>query len=152
MRPPRAADPQRHPYRHPYRMTHHPVDASRDVPHPSSRLRSEFITGSILLAFGLFLMPALVFWSGSFLLGTYGPGTGSGIGTFYGDFYGDLAQGSLRAWALTVGPLVLVQLVRLIFLRRPTDDGSPPDGIASRQSRPPAPSDQRRVEPRVSLD
>lgn len=117
------------------------------------RLRFELIFGSIWLAVGLFLLPALVYWVGTTLLGPYGEG--AGVGTFYGDFFGDLASASGRAWTLAVGPLVLVSLLRLIFLRRSADEADEGDA-APRQPRPAIPADdrsgRRRVEPRVSLD
>ncbi|HKE93346.1 MAG TPA: hypothetical protein VKB34_03490 [Povalibacter sp.] len=126
-----------------------PTEARRS----HSRLRFELIFGSILLGLGLFVLPGLIFWVGKTLLGPYGNGAGAGIGTFYADFYGDLATGSLRAWTLAVGPLVMVLLVRLIFLRRPAEDsGQPDDDAAPRQVRPAASDDHRRIEPRVSLD
>lgn len=115
--------------------------------HPN-RLRFELIVGSILLAFGLFVLPGLVFWVGSTLLGPYGKE--AGIGIFYGDFFGELASGVARAWALALGPLIIIGLIRLLFLRRsaPTthDDAAPP------QRTPRYATDSRRVEPRVSLD
>lgn len=113
------------------------------------RLRFELIAGSILLAFGLFVLPALVYWVGSTLLGPYGKD--AGMGTFYGDFFGDLATGAIRAWALALGPLVIVGIVRLLFLRR--TDSAPPDvHAAPPQNRQRRDADARRVEPRVSLD
>lgn len=120
-------------------------------------LRFELIFGSIWLAVGLFVMPALVYWVGLALLGPYGGGGGSGngLGTFYGDFFGDLASASGRAWTLALGPLALVSLLRLIFLPRPASDEADNDA-ALRQSYPEAPAEKRpggrRVEPRVSLD
>lgn len=111
------------------------------------RLRFELILGSLLLAFGLFAMPGIVYWVGSHLLGPYKEAAGAG--TFYGDFFGDLASGSLRAWTLTLGPLLVVSLLRLIFLRRPEPE-------AQERAAPPQPRaaepEQRRREPRVSLD
>ena len=109
---------------------------------------------SLLLGAGLFALPALVFWVGASLLGPYGIGSGGGIGTFYGDFYADLASGSSRAWALAVGPLIVVALVRLIFLRRPAEHADPMDkgDTAPPQKRSASTADGRRIEPRVTLD
>lgn len=114
------------------------------------RLRFELILGSIWLGIGLFLMPALVYWVGVTLLGPYGEG--AGLGTFYGDFFGDLASASARAWTVALGPLVLISLLRLIFLRRPGTDVADEIDAAPRQSKPAAAVENRRVEPRVSLD
>lgn len=122
---------------------------SVENPPQSHRLRFELIAGSILLAFGLFVLPGLVYWVGSSLLGEYGPD--AGVGTFYGEFFGDLATGVVRAWTLALGPLVIVLVLRLLFLRRPGEkspdsDAAVPQAVARRDV------DGRRVEPRVSLD
>jgi hypothetical protein len=118
----------------------------------SGRLRFEVIIASVWLALGLFLVPALIFWVGITLLGPYGDGAveSGGLGSFYADFFGDLASGEVRAWALALGPLIIVSLVRLVFVgtRRSTGadaDSSPPPAPA----RPVKSTDHRRVEPRI---
>jgi hypothetical protein len=80
----------------------------------SHRLRFELIFGSLWLAFGLFLLPALIFWVGSALLGAYGDN--AGLSRFYIDFYGDLADGSGRAWVIAIGPALLIYLMRALFI------------------------------------
>jgi hypothetical protein len=116
--------------------------------HPSTgggnRLRFEAIFASIWLAFGLFLMPALIYTVGVLLLGPYGEN--AGMGSFYADFFGDLVEPSVRAWTLALGPLVLVSVLRLLFLdiKKPEADEEPSE-------RPP-PRETRRVEPRVSVE
>lgn len=122
-----------------------------DTPTQSHRLRFELITASLLLAFGLFVLPALVFWVGGALLGPYGADKPLGLGAFYGDFYGGLASGVMRTWALALGPLVVISLIRLLFLRR-RDEADHEPVAAPPQAAPRAPVDPRRVEPRVSLD
>jgi hypothetical protein len=110
-------------------------------------MRFELIFGSVWLAFGLFLLPAIIFWVGITLLGPYGEAQGAGMGTFYGDFYGDLAQGEARAWALALGPLVVISLIRAVFIgTRPK-----PDPVDAPEPTPaPKPSSEpRRVEPRI---
>lgn len=85
----------------------------------SRRLRFELIFASLGLAFGLFLLPALIFWVGMALLGPYGVGAsgeGAGLSTFYVDFYGDLSDGSGRAWIIALGPVILVYLLRAVFI------------------------------------
>jgi hypothetical protein len=121
-------------------------------PRPRSRLRFELIFASVWLAVGLFALPALIFLVGVSLLGPYGE-AGAGLGRFYADFFADLAEPSGRAWALALGPLVLVSLVRAIFLGLPKRDGAPEDSVsASHNERPPASREHSRVEPRVELD
>jgi hypothetical protein len=110
------------------------------------RVRFELILASIWLAVGLFAVPATIFAVGGALLGPYGDN--GGLGRFYGDFFGDLAEPSVRAWMIALGPLVLISLLRLVFAgagRGPTE--LPPDR--------PAPSrrtaeEARRVEPSVT--
>lgn len=133
-------------------MTPRPVDETPGTQPPRNRLRHEFLLGSIWLAIGLFVVPAMVYWVGTALLGPYG----DGIGTFYGSFFADLASGVGRAWTLALGPLLLISLLRLIFMRRPTADQPEQEDAAPRQPRPAASSadrsSNRRVEPRVTLD
>jgi hypothetical protein len=132
----------------------------------SRRLRFELIFASLALAFGLFLLPALIYWVGAALLGAYGEK--AGLSTFYVDFYGDLADGAGRAWILALGPMVLVYAVRAVFIGvggtknvEPAEDDEPPYEPPRRQAPPPrreaparkAPSGRSsRVEPRMGSD
>jgi uncharacterized membrane protein len=113
------------------------------------RVRFEVIFASIWLLVGLIAMPALIFAVGGSLLGPYGDN--GGLGRFYGDFFGDLAEPSVRAWALALGPLLLITILRLIFVGA----GRAPDQ-SQEEDRPAPPrrtsEDHRRVEPRVSTD
>lgn len=113
------------------------------------RARFELIFASIWLAVGLIVMPATIFAIGGALLGPYGD-TGR-LGRFYGDFLGDLAEPSVRAWAIALGPLVLISLLRLVFAG--AGRGSPsPDSAPDRPAPRKATDEARRVEPRVSTD
>ena len=114
------------------------------------RARFELIFASIWLAVGLFVLPATIFAVGGALLGPYGD-TGR-LGRFYGDFFGDLAEPSVRAWAIVLGPLVLISLLRLVFAgagRDPTEPNASPD-LPSAPRR--TADEARRVEPRVSTE
>ena len=113
-------------------------------------MRFELIFAGIWLAVGLLLLPALIFTVGGSMLGPYGDN--GGLGRFYGDFFGDLAEPSVRAWAIALGPLVLISILRLIFVgtgRRP-DQPRGPDEDRPAPPRRHAAEDHRRVEPRVS--
>lgn len=124
------------------------MESTTDTAAPAHRMRFELIFGSVWLAIGFFLLPAVIFWVGITLLGPYGEGQGAGMGTFYGDFYGDLAQGEGRAWALALGPLVIISLIRAVFIGA----RSKPEGVESREPVPvkaAKTTDPRRVEPRV---
>ena len=144
------------------------ADESSAEERRARRLRFELIFASLGLAFGLFLLPALIYWVGAALLGSYGEK--AGLSTFYVDFYGDLADGAGRAWILAIGPLALVYLLRAIFIGvRPknveaTDTDEPPYEPPPRRQVPPprreAPVRKERsssarparVEPRMGAD
>jgi hypothetical protein len=101
-----------------------------------------------LIAFGLLVLPAVIYFTGSLLLGTYGGG--GHLGSFYGDYFRDLARAP-QTWALALGPYVLVQLARLVF----RDFSRPPAGEAQvqREADRPAPADatRERREPTIKL-
>jgi len=127
-----------------------------DLPPPPrsaarSRARFELAFASGLLAFGLFALPAIVFVVGVTLLGPYGENRG--MGAFYANFFRDLAEPSGRTWAIAIGPLLLVSVVRLLWLRRPGQDVDGPAGDdATHKPRPIKSKDQKRIEPSVSSD
>jgi hypothetical protein len=112
--------------------------------------RFEVIFTSIWLVVGLLVLPATIFFVGGALLGPYGDD--GGLGRFYGDFFGDLAEPSVRAWAIALGPLVLISLLRLVFAgagRGPQQ----PQGEPERPATPRRTAEEvRRVEPRVSAE
>src|SRR5512138_3954504 len=93
----------------------HPTPASERYESPlRRRLRFELVFASIWLGVGLFLLPALIYGVGILLLGPYGDGFG--LGRFYADFFADLVEPSGRAWALALGPVLLITVLRLLFL------------------------------------
>jgi hypothetical protein len=115
--------------------------------HPRQRLRFELIFASLWLAFGLFVLPAIIYMVGTLLLGPYGEN--QGLGAFYADFFKDLVEPAGRAWILALGPLVVVSILRLIFLGRAPQEDSEPE-LEAPVAQSPAP--RSRVEPRVSGD
>jgi hypothetical protein len=137
-----------------------------ELPARQSRVRFEVIFASVWFGIGLFVIPALIYTIGAMLLGPYG--TDAGLAAFYGDFFADLAEPSARAWAIALGPLLIISVLRAVFLNfkgaaelEDEDNDAPP---ASRQARrdaeqrvgaakrPPAANPKesnRRVEPRV---
>lgn len=132
-----------------------PPAADTDAPEVAGnryrrRARFEAIFASIWLAVGLFVLPAAIFAVGGALLGPYGDN--GRLGRFYGDFFGDLAEPSIRAWAIALGPLALVSVLRLIFAG--AGRGSEPPLASQDPASPPRRSaeDARRVEPRVSAE
>lgn len=128
-----------------FRTTHETAPRSRG---PRSRLQVELIIASVCLAFGFFVLPALIYGVGGTLFGPYGEN--KGMGAFYADFFRDLAEPSGRPWIIGLGPLVLLVLLRVIFLgARPGQDAQ------QEQPNPGTPAETRearRVEPRVGLD
>ena len=112
------------------------------------RARFELIFAGIWLAVGLLLLPAMIFTVGGSLLGPYGDN--GGLGRFYGDFFGDLAEPSVRAWAIALGPLVLISILRLVFAGAGRGPEKPQEARATSPRR--TSEDSRRVEPRVSTD
>lgn len=138
----------------------HTDDDVSDEQRHARRLRFELIFASLWLAFGLFLLPALIFWVGGALMGPYGEN--AGLSTFYIDFFGDLADGSGRAWGIALGPLLLIYLLRAIFIgvkpdqleRESVDDDEPPPprrASVKKEAKRPA-GRPARVEPRMGND
>jgi hypothetical protein len=138
------------------RYGHSKFDPEFDAPPRSRRLRFELIFASVWLAFGLFVLPALIYGVGGALLGPYGE-NGS-LSRFYIDFFGDLAEPSMRAWLLAAGPLLFVSLLRAVFIGvRPAGPAANDDDAPHQEPRRAAPSsrpDSRaaRVEPRIGVD
>jgi hypothetical protein len=114
------------------------------------RLRFEAIFASIWLAIGLFALPAAIFAVGGALLGPYGEN--AGLGRFYGDFFGDLAEPSIRAWAIALGPLALISILRLVFAG--TGRGLQSPSVSQDASAAPRRTQEetRRVEPRIGTE
>jgi hypothetical protein len=143
----------------------HPDDDVSNEQRRTRQLRFELIFGSLWLAFGLFVLPALIFWVGGALMGPYGAtsdGQGAGLSTFYIDFFGDLADGGGRAWGIALGPLLLMYLLRAIFIgvktdqveRVPVDEDEPPPPprrAPAKEAKRPA-GRPARVEPRMGND
>lgn len=124
-----------------------PGEPAASPPTGRYSLRFEAWLAVGLIGFGLFVLPALIYATGSLLLGAYGGG--EHIGSFYGDFFRDLGT-TPQTWGLVLGPYVLVQLARLIF--RDTS-GEPETPAASRKQERPSSSSipRERREPTIKL-
>jgi hypothetical protein len=132
----------------------------------SRRVGVEILLASILLAFGLFALPALIYLVGATLLGPYieGDAPSNGVALFYRNFFADLAAPSGRAWLIALGPLLVIGLFRLAFLgqrstpraRAPRDEPAPkraaPAARAGTRAPQPKGRNGRRVEPRIGGD
>lgn len=138
------------------------------IHNPRSRgIGFEIMLASVLLAFGLFALPALIYAVGTVLLGPYlDPPRANGITLFYRTFFADLAAPTARAWLIAAGPLAVIVLFRLAFLgHRGGDSAPPPRAEPPRRSttvarqqpgappkKPAAGRGGRRVEPRIGSD
>ncbi len=99
-----------------------PGESVSNTPAAGSGLRFEVLLALSLVLSGLVVLPALIYLVGGVLLGEYAGG--GRLGSFYGDMLRDLGQGSWQAWSLVLGPLLLVQAGRLIFLQFGTEPGA----------------------------
>ena len=63
----------------------------------------------IALLFGVLVLPLLVYFTGTMLLGPYAKG---GPGAFFASYLVDLASLRWFAWSLALGPLVIATLWR----------------------------------------
>ena len=92
-------------------------DAVRRAPEPSDTgggglpagVRREFIVFLVLLAFGLFLMPLLIWVVGHSVLGPYANGNAMAL---LADFFTGLKSGTLTYWSVVFGPYVFVLILR----------------------------------------
>jgi hypothetical protein len=130
-----------------------PAISDTPQPAPHARTRFEIIFASAWLAVGLFALPAAIYFVGVLMLGPYKPG--AGLMQFYTDFFGDLAEPTLRAWILALGPLILITLIRMIFWGVPTRQRAvpalAPTPVEEEPVRAP-PKTRERVEPRIGSE
>jgi len=91
--------------------------APRDA-HPLPWMGRELLLLGVALLCGLVLMPLLIWVAGNRVLGPYTHGQNLHAGPFalLGDFFIGLAHGSAIFWAVALGPLALLLLLRL-FIR-----------------------------------
>ncbi len=75
----------------------------------SARGRRELTILVILLAFGLFVVPLLIWVVGRGVLGPFADG---GPFALLADFFNGLRTGSLVYWAVALGPYLMVMLLR----------------------------------------
>ena len=82
-----------------------------------SRTQIELIVLGVALAVGVLLMPLLIWLAGSRVLGGYvhGENPSAGPWALFADYVVGLAHGSAVFWAVALGPLALLLLVRGFF-------------------------------------
>lgn len=76
------------------------------------RARRELFSIGFALAFGLLLLPWIVWLVGQSVLGPYARG---GALRFIGDFFVGLAEGSPVFWLVALGPAAFLLLLRLFW-------------------------------------
>jgi cytochrome b561 len=76
------------------------------------------------LAFGVLVLPFLVYLTGTYVFGRYAAGGALG---FFGDFARGLASFTWHAWALALGPVAIVAIWRALWrLSAPSPPPPPP--------------------------
>jgi hypothetical protein len=81
-------------------------------PPARSPARKEFMLFLVLLAFGLLVLPALIYLVGNAIFGEYG---GTGFGDFYGALLANLVRFNIAAWFVVLSPYLVWQLLRMTF-------------------------------------
>ncbi len=97
-------------------MTDSRTETSAARPAGPLHLRREAALLGGALAFGVFVIPLLIWLAGHATLGPYTHGdSGPGFGplTLYGDYLSGLGHGWIMYWAVALGPVVLLSVVRL---------------------------------------
>ncbi len=77
-------------------------------------LQHELLAFGLCLAFGLIVMPLLIWAIGSAKLGPY---AGGGLGALWGDYLLALLKGSLAYWLVALGPYAGLWLLRGVRYR-----------------------------------
>lgn len=90
------------------------IDRDPTLPSIPPWLRRELAWFAFLLAFGVFVLPGLVYAVGTHLLGEYSPEGGAGL--FYRDLYAAAAAPEPWAWLLLAGPWLAVLALRMLWL------------------------------------
>ncbi len=97
-------------------MTDPRTETSAARPAGPLHLRREAALLGGALAFGVFVIPLLIWLAGHATLGPYTHGdSGPGFGplTLYGDYLSGLGHGWMMYWAVALGPVVLLSAFRL---------------------------------------
>jgi len=95
-----------------------PTTPPTDGPEPEARgltrTQRELIVLGAALGVGVLVMPLLIWLAGNRVLGGYlhGENPGAGPWSLFADYVVGLAHGSAVFWAVALGPLVLLLLVR----------------------------------------
>jgi hypothetical protein len=71
----------------------------------------ELVVAGVSLAFGVALMPVLIFYVGVATLGRY---EGAGLAHLYASLFAGLKEGSPAAWLVILGPYALYLLFRAL--------------------------------------
>jgi hypothetical protein len=80
--------------------------------------RKELITAMLLLAFGIALLPALIYFVGTTVVGPFEDAYG--LAGLYTNLLQALVEPQVAAWLLVVSPYLVVQLLRAVIALRPS--------------------------------
>jgi hypothetical protein len=107
-----------------------------------SPLQRELTAVGVALAFGILVMPFLIWLGGNRVLGPYTHGDDPQAGPWglFADYVVGLVHGSAVFWGVALGPLALLLLVRgflALFRSVPQLRRAPPAAPPARPARPP---------------
>jgi hypothetical protein len=85
---------------------------SREAAGLPATLRRELLVLVGALAFGVLLVPPLLWLAGARALGPY---AGGGMGAIVASFFRGLASGWLSFWIVALGPYLVVTIVRALI-------------------------------------
>jgi hypothetical protein len=103
-------------------MASNPAAQGQDSPkggHIFVAFKRELLIFGIAMAFGLILMPFLIWMVGNRVLGPYTHGQDASAGTgplrLLADYFSGLVHGSIVFWCVALGPYVLLCLMRALY-------------------------------------
>jgi hypothetical protein len=93
------------------------LERLRDSVRARSRTQRELMLFGLMTLFGLIVMPFLIWFASSRVLGpyTHGQNLHAGPLALVADYYTGLAHGSAVFWCVALGPAVLVLLIRVFM-------------------------------------
>ena len=103
-------------------MGSNPAAQGKDSPKSAdtfSALKRELLIFGIAVAFGLIVMPFLIWLVGNRVLGPYTHGQDTSAGTgplrLLADYFSGLTHGSIVFWCVALGPYVLLCFARALY-------------------------------------
>lgn len=91
------------------------IAAFRERVGRASRGERELWLLASAVAFGVILLPALIYVAGNTTLGVY---EGGGFGAFLADFFKGLFRPHIAYWLVVLGPYLIISLARCLWATR----------------------------------